>query len=85
MKKFIFLAAAIVLGGGYAASMWSAESSSQSLTQTGNKVHLTLCFNPSHLEFVNPVVLGRLRAKQDLQQDYSHTKSYSCPGNRALY
>ncbi len=28
-------------------------------------VHLSLSFNPSHLEFVNPVVLGRLRAKQD--------------------
>lgn len=49
--------------------------SSDWITQTGNKVHLTLCFNPSHLEFVNPVVLGRLRAKQDLQQDYNHTKS----------
>ncbi|QDU80935.1 2-oxoglutarate dehydrogenase E1 component [Polystyrenella longa] len=31
----------------------------------GNKVHLTLCFNPSHLEFVNPVALGRVKAKQD--------------------
>ncbi len=29
------------------------------------KVHLTLAFNPSHLEFVNPVVEGRARAKQD--------------------
>ena len=31
----------------------------------GTKVHLSLCFNPSHLEFVNPVALGRVRAKQD--------------------
>jgi 2-oxoglutarate dehydrogenase E1 component len=31
----------------------------------GRKVHLSLCFNPSHLEFVNPVVLGRVRAHQD--------------------
>ena len=31
----------------------------------GRRVHLSLCFNPSHLEFVNPVVLGRVRAKQD--------------------
>ena len=31
----------------------------------GNKVHLSLCFNPSHLEYINPVALGRVRAKQD--------------------
>jgi 2-oxoglutarate dehydrogenase E1 component len=34
-------------------------------TSAGHKIHLSLCFNPSHLEFVNPVVLGRVRAKQD--------------------
>jgi 2-oxoglutarate dehydrogenase E1 component len=34
-------------------------------TAAGNKIHLSLCFNPSHLEFVNPVVLGRVRAQQD--------------------
>lgn len=34
-------------------------------TAAGDMVHLSLCFNPSHLEFVNPVVLGRVRAKQD--------------------
>lgn len=33
-------------------------------TQTGKQIHLSLCFNPSHLEFVNPVALGRMRAKQ---------------------
>ncbi len=31
----------------------------------GNKVHLSLMPNPSHLEIVNPVVLGKARAKQD--------------------
>jgi 2-oxoglutarate dehydrogenase E1 component len=35
------------------------------VTPSGNSVHLTLAFNPSHLEFVNPVVEGRVRAKQD--------------------
>ncbi len=35
----------------------------------GKKVHLTLSFNPSHLEFVNPVVEGRVRAKQDRRGD----------------
>lgn len=31
----------------------------------GNEVHLSLTANPSHLEIVNPVVLGKARAKQD--------------------
>ncbi len=34
-------------------------------TRSGKNIHLSLCFNPSHLEYVNPVVLGRMRAKQD--------------------
>jgi 2-oxoglutarate dehydrogenase E1 component len=35
----------------------------------GRTVHLTMSFNPSHLEFVNPVVEGRVRAKQDRRGD----------------
>lgn len=31
----------------------------------GNKVHLSLTANPSHLEAVDPVVLGKARAKQE--------------------
>ncbi len=30
----------------------------------GNSIHLSLTANPSHLEFVNPVVAGKVRAKQ---------------------
>ncbi|AFR26934.1 2-oxoglutarate dehydrogenase E1 component [Bartonella quintana RM-11] len=31
----------------------------------GKKLHLSLLANPSHLEIVNPVVIGKTRAKQD--------------------
>ena len=48
--------------------------SSDFLTECGHKVHLSLCFNPSHLEFVNPVALGRMRAKQDRAGADGHRK-----------
>ncbi len=35
----------------------------------GRTVYLWLCYNPSHLEFVNPVVLGMMRARQDAVGD----------------
>ena len=35
----------------------------------GNTVHLSLTANPSHLEIVDPVVLGKVRAKQDQLND----------------
>ncbi len=34
-----------------------------------NRVHLSLTANPSHLEIVDPVVLGKVRAKQDQLRD----------------
>jgi len=36
----------------------------------GNTVHLSLTANPSHLEAVNPVVLGKVRAKQEQLNDH---------------
>ena len=41
----------------------------------GNKIDLSLAFNPSHLEAVNTVVAGRIRATQDLMQDASRTQA----------
>ncbi|UWQ21697.1 2-oxoglutarate dehydrogenase E1 component [Jannaschia sp. W003] len=40
----------------------------------GNVVHLSLTANPSHLEAVNPVVLGKVRAKQDQLGDTERRK-----------
>lgn len=40
----------------------------------GNSVHLSLTANPSHLEAVNPVVLGKARAKQDQLNDDERVK-----------
>ncbi|MEQ9319249.1 MAG: thiamine pyrophosphate-dependent enzyme, partial [Polyangiaceae bacterium] len=48
--------------------------SSDRLTAAGKKVHLTMTFNPSHLEFVNPVVEGRARAKQDRGEERDRTR-----------
>jgi len=39
--------------------------SSDWTTANGDRLHISLCFNPSHLGFVNPVALGRCRSKQD--------------------
>ena len=42
-----------------------------------NKVHLSLTANPSHLEIVNPVVMGKARAKQD--QIFGRTREEFIP------
>ena len=39
--------------------------SSDKQTKSGKRIHLSLTPNPSHLEAVNPVVAGKVRAKQD--------------------
>ncbi len=40
----------------------------------GGKVHLSMAFNPSHLEAVDPVVCGMARAKQRLRKDNKERK-----------
>ena len=40
----------------------------------GNSVHVSLTDNPSHLEAVNPVVLGQTRAKQFFHRDKNRNK-----------
>ncbi|MEI8396219.1 MAG: 2-oxoglutarate dehydrogenase E1 component [Rhodospirillaceae bacterium] len=40
----------------------------------GNTVSLSLTANPSHLEAVDPVVIGKVRAKQEQMEDHDRTK-----------
>ncbi len=42
---------------------------SSDFATAGGNVHLVLAFNPSHLEIVNPVVMGSVRARQDRLKD----------------
>ena len=44
-----------------------------------NRVHLSLTANPSHLEIVNPVVLGKARAKQDQYNATPNDRSMVMP------
>ncbi|MFZ0283758.1 MAG: 2-oxoglutarate dehydrogenase E1 component, partial [Terriglobales bacterium] len=52
-----------VLGGGDV--KYHMGATGEYTTRSGNKVHIHLVSNPSHLEAVDPVTLGRTRAKQD--------------------
>ena len=56
-----------VLGGGDV--KYHMGATGEYPTRSGNKVHIHLVSNPSHLEAVDPVTIGRTRAKQDRAGD----------------
>ena len=48
--------------------------SCERVDRNNRKMHLSLTFNPSHLEAVDPVVVGRTRAKQRRYRDWEHRR-----------
>src|SRR5258705_7592884 len=62
-REFADSDAKLYVGGGDV--KYHLGHSTEWVTAAGQKIHLSLCFNPSHLEFVDPVALGRVLARQD--------------------
>ncbi|TMA25534.1 MAG: 2-oxoglutarate dehydrogenase E1 component [Deltaproteobacteria bacterium] len=50
----------------------------------GRHLHLSLAFNPSHLEAVDPVVVGRVRAKQDRELNWQGAPNRRDPERRKV-
>lgn len=48
--------------------------SNKIMTKSGKEVHISLAFNPSHLEAVDPVIAGSVRARQNLSKDTDRSK-----------
>jgi len=50
---------------------------SANVSTPGGEMHIALAFNPSHLEIVNPVVEGSVRARQHRRKDHDGSKVIS--------
>lgn len=50
---------------------------SRDITTPNGPIHASLMFNPSHLEFINPVVMGSVRARQERQA--AGSRDYAVP------
>jgi 2-oxoglutarate dehydrogenase E1 component len=57
--------------------MYHLGASTDRKMASGKDIHLSLVSNPSHLEAVNPVVIGKTRAKMFWEDDYMFEKSLS--------
>lgn len=60
--------------GSYADVKYHLGYSNSKMTSSGKEVKLSLAFNPSHLEAVNPVVTGSVRARQEQYGDTDRSK-----------
>ncbi|TGL35297.1 2-oxoglutarate dehydrogenase E1 component [Leptospira koniambonensis] len=58
----------------YADVKYHLGYSNSKMTSSGKEVKLSLAFNPSHLEAVNPVVTGSVRARQEQYGDADRSK-----------
>ncbi len=59
---------------GYGDVKYHLGYSNKVMTMAKKEIHLSLAFNPSHLEAVDPVIAGSVRARQTLSKDKDRSK-----------
>ncbi|HVO20097.1 MAG TPA: 2-oxoglutarate dehydrogenase E1 component [Anaeromyxobacter sp.] len=64
-----------VVGAGGGDVKYHLGHSSDRETPDGVPFHVSLAFNPSHLEWIDAVVQGRVRAKQDRYRDFERLRT----------